>query len=47
MPKQKNGNTKKLPELLRSCEELFDTHDLYEVMGVRREATAQEGKVTV
>ncbi|KAL8608037.1 hypothetical protein ACOMHN_023853 [Nucella lapillus] len=45
MPKKsKTQKKEKLPALLQSCEELFQTTDLYDVLGIRREATPQEVK---
>nr|KAG5696555.1 hypothetical protein BaRGS_030423 [Batillaria attramentaria] len=41
MPKKSN---KQLPALLQACKDLFGTDNLYEVIGVRREATPQEVK---
>lgn len=45
MPKKSNTKAKKLPALLEACQELFDTTDLYEVIGIRKAATPQEGSV--
>ncbi|XP_076437188.1 dnaJ homolog subfamily C member 9-like [Babylonia areolata] len=45
MPKKsKTKQKEKLPALLKSCEELFETTNLYEVLGIRRQATPQEVK---
>ncbi|KAK7092638.1 hypothetical protein V1264_008354 [Littorina saxatilis] len=44
MPKKSKSKKEKRPALLEACQELFDTTDLYEVIGVRREATPQEVK---
>ena len=45
MPKKSNTKAKKLPALLEACQELFDTTDLYVVIGIRKAATPQEGSV--
>ena len=45
MLKKSKTKTKKLPALLEACQELFNTTDLYEVIGIRKEATPQEGCV--
>lgn len=36
-----------MPGLLDICQDLFESNDLYEILGVKKESTAKEGNVNL
>lgn len=39
----RSKKTKTIPSFLQTCHELFGSYNLYDVLGVTKEATPQEG----
>lgn len=39
----RSKKTKNIPSFLQTCHELFGSYNLYDVLGVTKEATPQEG----